>query len=422
MTLELPATDLPRPADPDADPGIRPGNAWRARHRFGTRAVPTWLSLAALAVGGFAIGTTEFASMGVLPDVASGFGVSIPTAGWGITAYALGVVVGAPLIAVLAADVPRKRLMVGLAAALLVGNLASALAPTFGAFVAARFASGLPHGAYFGIGAVVASSLVPPHLRGRSVALMMTGLTVANVAGVPLSTLVGQVAGWRVTYLSVVLLALLTVLAVHVLVPPTATDGAAGPRRELSALGRPQVWLTLALGSVGYGGLFAVYAYISPTLTTVTGLPVAAVPAVLAVFGVGLTAGTLVGGRLADWSVDRTIALGLGAAAVSGLLFSLVAHAAVAAVVVVLMVAFFPAATMAALTLRLMDSARDGKALASSLNHSALNIANALGAWLGGLVIAAGLGYTAPAVVGAGLAGLGLLVLGLSRFVPGDRP
>jgi DHA1 family inner membrane transport protein len=397
----MPSRQLAAP--PRAGSDLVPSTVRRLTARpsatFRGREVPVWVSLVALAVGGFAIGTTEFASMGVLPDIAGDLGVSIPTAGHAITAYALGVVVGAPTFAILGARLPRKGLLLALVVALTMANLASALAPTFATFELARFASGLPHGAYFGIGAVVASSLVPRERRARAVAMTMMGLTVANVVGVPLTTLLGQAAGWRSMYVTVVVIGLLTLVAVGLLVPRVVVHKDASPRRELSALRRPQVWLTLLVGAVGFGGFFAVYSYITPTLTEVSGFAKDGVPVALALFGVGMTLGTMVGGRLADWSVLKTLVL---------------AHGRVTAAITLLVLAFTSSLSLPAITARLLDVAGDGKALASTLNHSALNVANALGAWLGGLVIAAGLGWTSPAAVGAVLSAGGLVVLAVS--------
>jgi DHA1 family inner membrane transport protein len=378
------------------------------------RHVPAWLSLLALAVGGFGIGTSEFASMGLLPDIARDMHATIPSAGYAITAYALGVVVGAPLLAILGARLRRKALLLSLMAALTAANLASALAGSFPLLVAARFASGLPHGAYFGIGAVVAASLVPAHRRARAVALMMTGLMVANVVGVPATTWLGQTFGWRSTYLTVVAVGLLTLVAIVLLVPDVTTEPGAGVRHELSALRRPQVWLTLLICAVGFGGLFAVYSYVTPTLTQVAGYRPAGVPIVLALLGLGMTCGNFVGGRLADWSVTRTIAGGLLAAVVVLLSFTAAAHAMIPAAVTLFLVGFAAVAAGPAVMSRLLDVSGDGQALGSALYHSAFNVANALGAWLGGLAIAAGFGYTAPAAVGAGLAVAGLGVLGVS--------
>ena len=410
MTTDVAAAPTPNKPSPNKPSPNKPG-ANRVTNIVRGRPVPVWVSLFALALGGFAIGTTEFASMGVLPDIAGDLGVTIPTAGHAITAYALGVVIGAPVFAVLGARLPRKHLLLALMAAITVANLASSVAGNFPLLVAARFASGLPHGAYFGIGAVTAASLVPAERRARAVAMTMMGLTVANIVGVPLTTLLGQHLGWRSTYATVVVIGLFTLVAIELLVPPVAAGHGASPRRELSALRRPQVWLTVLFGSIGFGGLFAVYSYVTPTLTDVTGLHRAAVPLVLAVFGVGMTVGNLIGGRLADWSVLRTLELGSAASIVVLLSFTVTAHAVVPAVVTLFVVPLASGATIPALTARLLDVSHEGKSLAASLNHSALNVGNALGAWLGGLVIAAGYGYTSPALVGAGLAAIGLVVL-----------
>jgi DHA1 family inner membrane transport protein len=373
-----------------------------------------WLSLTALAVGGFGIGTTEFATMGVLPDVAGDLGATIPQGGHLVSAYAVGVVVGAPVLAVLGARLPRKALLLALMAAFTVANALSAMAPTFGTLVLARFASGLPHGAYFGVAALVAASLVPPGRRARAVARVMLGLTVANVVGVPLATLLGQELGWRSTYWSVSVIGVLALVAVSRVVPETAVQPGAGPRQELGALRRPQVWLTLLIGAAGFGGFFAVYSYISPTLTEVSGFTESGVPIALALFGIGMTVGTELGGRLADWSVVRTMYLGLGSTAVVLAVFPSTAGGVVSAGASVLAISVTGSLCLPALQTRLMDVAGDAQTLAAAGQHAALNVANALGAWLGGVVIAAGLGWTAPAVVGALLALVGLAVLTVS--------
>ncbi|MCW2692444.1 MAG: transporter [Mycobacterium sp.] len=396
----------------DAPPGVAPA----APRTTGTR-VPVRLSLLALALGGFGIGTTEFATMGVLPNVAGDLSVSIPAAGHLVSAYALGVVVGAPLFAVLTARVPRKALLLGLLAAFTLFNGASAVAPGYGWLFAARFASGLPHGAFFGIGAIVAASLVPPERRSRAISMMMLGLTVANIAGVPLSTLLGQHLGWRSTYATVAVIGVLALAAVARLVPRLAALAGAGPRQELGALRRPQVWLTLLVGAVGFGGFFAVYSYISPTLQTLAGYPAAGVPVVLALFGVGMTLGTLVGGRLADWSLPKSIWIGLGCVTTTLLTFPLAAHQPVPAALWVFLLGGSGSLMLPGLQTRLIDVAGHAQSLGAALNHSALNCANALGAFLGGLVLEAGFGYTSPAVVGAGLGAAGLFVFSVSRWV-----
>jgi DHA1 family inner membrane transport protein len=401
----------PQTPAPEAPPAVPGRNGVRGRD------VPVWLSVLALALGGFGIGTTEFASMGVLPDIARDLDVSIPTAGNAITAYAVGVVVGAPLFAVMGARLPRKGLLLAMMTAIGAANLLSALAPTFGMLVVARFLSGLPHGAYFGFAAVVASSLVPPERRARAVAMTMTGLTVANIVGVPLTTVLGQSFGWRSTYVTVVVIAVLALVAVEGLVPRVSAVEGASRRRELAAMRRPLVWLTLLVGAIGFGGFFAVYSYIAPTLTEVGGYSEAGIPIVLALMGLGMTVGTVVGGYLADRSVLRTLVLSPLATIAVLLGFTVTAHGVVTAALTIFALGTVTSTALPALTTRLLDVSGDGKALAATLNHSALNVANAIGAWLGGVVIAAGLGYTAPAVVGAGLAAAGLVVLGISVVI-----
>ncbi|MFB9839448.1 MFS transporter [Actinoallomurus acaciae] len=375
------------------------------------------LPIAALALGSFAIGTNEFVSMGLLPEITRGVGVDIPTGGHLISAYALGVVIGAPVIAALGARLPRRRLALGLMAAFLLGNALTALAPEYGTLLVARLLAGLPHGAYFGVASLIAASLVPPEIRGRAVSSVMLGLAVANVAGVPAATWLGQHLGWRAAYWSVAVLAGLTVLSVLLLVPSAPASPGAGIRTELGALRRPQVLLTLLTGVVGFGGMFAMYSYIAPTVTDVAGASSSFVPVVLLAFGIGGVAGTALGGRLADRALFPSLAgAGLAMAAVLALML-LAAHSAASLVLAVLATAAAGSVLVVCLQLRLMEVAGDAQMLGAALNHSALNLANALGAWLGGLVIAAGEGYTAPSLVGAGLSVLGLATLGASAVL-----
>ncbi|WP_169064688.1 MFS transporter [Geodermatophilus dictyosporus] len=372
------------------------------------------VALVALALGGFAIGTTEFVTMGLLPDIATGVGVDIPTAGHVISAYALGVVVGAPVIAALGSRLPRRGLLVGLMAAVVAGNVLSALAPGSTTLLLARFVSGLPHGAYFGVASLVAAALVPPALRGRAVSTVMLGLAAATLAGVPAATWLGQTLGWRSAYWAVVVLAALTVVAVLAVVPPTPQGGDAGIRTELGALRRPQVLLTLVVATVGFGGMFAVYSYIAPITTDVAGLARGAVPWVLLAFGVGGFLGTALGGRLADLALFRSL---VGAMVTVLALLLVVGPAAATGptlFAVVLLLAMSASTLVVCLQLRLMEVAGEAQMLGAALNHSALNAANALGAWLGGVVIAAGHGYAAPSLVGAALAAAGLVALAAS--------
>jgi DHA1 family inner membrane transport protein len=372
------------------------------------------LAVLALAMGGFAIGTTEFVTMGLLPQISDGISVSIPTAGHVISAYAVGVVVGAPVIAFLGARLPRRGLLIGLMTFFAVGNAASALAGSYGLLTAARFFSGLPHGAYFGVASLLAASLATPERRGRAVSLVMLGLAIANIIGVPAATWLGQNMGWRSAYWAVSLLGLATIVLILCFVPSCPGDTAATGRRELSAFARPQVWLTLLVGAVGFGGMFAVYSYIAPTITDVGGLSSSAVPWFLLVFGVGMTGGTFLGGVLADWSVFRALLASSVAMGLSLLAFSVTAHWGWWAVINLGVIAVVSSVLVVNLQLRLMEVAGDAQTLGAAMNHASLNLANALGAWLGGLVIAAGFGYTAPALVGAGLSAVGLVVLVIS--------
>ena len=371
----------------------------------------------ALALGGFAIGTTEFVTMGLLPQIAEGVGVSIPTAGHFISAYALGVVVGAPLIAIFGAKLPRRALLVGLMAAYAVFNVLSAAASGYGMLMVARFLDGLPHGAYFGVASLVAASLAAPEHRGRAVASVMLGLSIANVVGVPAATWMGQQVGWRSAYLSTAAISLLTVLLIVAFVPSVPGNPAATGRKEMLFFRNGQAMLTLLAGAVGFGGLFAVYSYIAPTVTEVGGLPDSAVPVFTAAFGIGMVAGTWLAGRLADWSVFTTLILsGIGSGLVMLLVWALAPYGWWLAPAIFLVTAI-GSVLVVNLQLRLMTVSGDAQTLGAAMNHASLNLANALGAWLGGLVIAAGYGYRAPALVGAALSVVGVAVLFWSAAV-----
>ncbi len=374
-------------------------------------------ALFALAIGAFAIGTTEFATMGLLPQIAAGVGVDIPSAGHLISAYALGVVVGAPVIAALAARLPRKQLLIALMAVFALGNLASALATTYPTLMLARFVSGVPHGAFFGVAAVVAASLVPADRRARAVSSVMVGLTVANIAGVPASTWLGQAFGWPTLYIAVTAIAVLCLGTALAWVPPVRIADQASIRSELSALAKPQVWFTLVVGMVGFGGMFATYSYIAPTVMTLAGLDELGVVWILAVYGVGMTVGMVLGGRLADRALVPTLYLGMGALAVMLAVFSFLAVTPVGAFAAVLVFGLVSTVMMPALQTRLMDVAQEGQSLAAALNHSVLNIGNALGAWLGGLVLALGHSYAWPSRVAVVLPVAGLIVLAVGRRV-----
>lgn len=379
------------------------------------RATHVGAAIVALALGGFAIGTTEFVTMGLLKEIAVGIDESIPTTGHVITAYAFGVVVGAPIIVALGARLPRRELAVGLILALGVGNAVTALASGYVPVLAARFLAGLPHGAYFGVASLLAASLVPAHRRGRAVSRVMLGLSVATVAGVPAATWLGQAFGWRAAYWAVVVLAVLASAMMLLFVPHQPGDRTASMRGELSALKRPQVLFAVTAGMVGFGGLFAMYSYVAPIVTDVTGLADATIPWFLLAFGVGSVLGSWLAGPLADWDVPRLVIGGFIATVVVLVVFHQTAGMAVWAALGVFAIGALGSLVAIGLQIRLMDAAGDAQMLGAALNHSALNIANGLGAWLGGVVIAAGYGYRAPSLVGAGLAiaGLVIFVVGL---------
>ncbi len=367
------------------------------------------LVMLALAMGGFAIGTTEFAVMSLVPNFSVGLGIDEPTAGHVISAYALGVVVGAPVIAVLAAKIARRTLLIGLMAVFGVANLLSALAPSYEWMLAFRFLSGLPHGAYFGVAALVAASIAPPNRRAQAVARVMLGLTVATIIGVPLANGIGQVLGWRWGFGIVALLALLTMALIFVYAPRDRVVPGASPLRELGALRRRQVWLTLAIGAIGFGGMFAVYTYLASTLMEVTRVSPALVPLVLGIFGLGLTAGTLAGG----WAADRALMPSIGGILLwtaAALALLPLAAGNIWTISIVVFLIGTSGGLGAMLQTRLMDVAGEAQTLAAALNHSAFNTANALGPWLGGLAIAAGYGWTSTGWVGTGLALAGFLI------------
>jgi DHA1 family inner membrane transport protein len=373
------------------------------------------LAILALAVGGFAIGTTEFVTMGVLPQIAEGLDVSVPDAGHVISAYALGVVVGVPLLSFFVAHLPRKGLLLAFMGVYAGFNVLSAVAPSYRVLMVARFFDGLPHGAYFGIASLVAAGLVSAERRGRAVASVMMGISVANVAGVPAATWLGQHVGWRATYLSAALLAAITVALIAWSVPHMPGNPESTGRSEArDFFTNAQVWLTMVAGAAGFGGLFAIYSYIGKIVPDVAGLSANTVPLFVLVLGLGMVAGTFVAGELARWSVFRTLLLG----SVASLLIMLATWLVAPHGWLLLPAIFFVTASGSViavnLQIRLMDVSGDAVTLGAAMNHAALNIANALGAYLGGLAIAWGYGYRSTALVGAALAVFGIALLGWS--------
>ncbi len=382
-------------------------------------------ALLALAVGSFGIGMTEFVVMGLLPEIArellpaawaSSQEDAIAQAGWLITLYALGVVIGAPTIAASVAKYPRHRVMILLAAALTLFNALTLVLPTFELVAASRLLAGLPHGAYFGIGALVAADVMGPGNRAKGVAFVLTGLTVANVVGVPLGTFLGQNLGWRWAFVLVVAIFAAATAAIAVTVPRRAGEPSRTLRAELGVFRIGQVWFALGIGAIGFGGFFAVYTYVSPLVTEAAGSPAWVVPITLVILGIGMTVGNLVGGHLADVDLIRAMFGLLGLLALSLLLLALTSGWIVTVVIFVFAVAFAASAVSPTIQTRLMDVAGDNQSIAAALNHSALNTGNAMGAALGGAVIAAGFGFAAPVWVGflLALAGLGIAALSIT--------
>jgi DHA1 family inner membrane transport protein len=388
-----------------------------------------WTALVALAMGGFAVGLTEFVAMGLLPEIAAGLlpaeyarstSSAIGHAGWTITAYALGVVVGAPTIATLSARMARKQLVVGLLVLFVVGTLASALAPSFGLVVVARFVAGLPHGAYFGAAGLLAARIMGPGNQAKGFSVVIGGLTAANVIGVPLITLLGQATNWRIAYLAIAAVFLLTLLAVWATVPQVAAAVGGSPRAELGAFRSPIVWLVAAVAAIGFSGFFAVNSYIAPVTTEETGLSPTAVPWVLVAIGLGMTVGNAAGGWCADRDLRRTVVIGLANLVAAVAIFALIAPHRAGLFAGAFLIGATSLFLGPALQAWLIAVAPGAQLMGAAINQSAMNIANSLGAALGGLVIGRGLGYLSPSWVGVALGGAGL-VLALVTFAAADR-
>jgi MFS transporter, DHA1 family, inner membrane transport protein len=363
----------------------------------------------ALAVGGFAIGTTEFASMSLLPYFARDLGIAAPTAGHVISAYALGVVLGAPLIAVLAAKLARRTLLIGLMLVFALANGLTGLSPSYPVMMIFRFFSGLPHGAYFGVAMLVAASLVPHERRAQAAARVLMGLTVATIIGVPCANWLGQAIGWRWAFGIVAVLALLTATLVALFAPHQPPEKGASPLIELAALGNRDVLLTLAIGAIGFGGFFAVYTYLADTLLTITHLSESLVPLVFAVFGAGMMAGLVIVPRFVHGRLMLVAGGCLLWFALTMAIYSFVTFNVWTIIASVFAIGL-GGALGPVLQTRLMDVAGRAQTLAAALNHSAFNFANALGPWLGGIAIAHGAGLSSTGLVGTGLALAGFAI------------
>ncbi|HLR95192.1 MAG TPA: MFS transporter [Jiangellaceae bacterium] len=373
-------------------------------------------ALLALALGAFGIGTTEFVVMGLLPQIASGFGVSVPAVGMVISAYAIGVVVGAPTLTALSVRMSARQTLVALMWVFVLGNTLSAMAPTYELLVAARVITALTHGAFFGVGAMAARRSVPANRATQAISLMFMGLTLANVFGVPLGTLVGQQLGWRWVFVGIAAVGVVTVVLLQRWLPvEDGTRMALG--QELGAFRRGQVWLVLGITTVGFGATFAVYSYVSPILTDLAGVGASAVTWVLALFGVGMTIGTMIGGRFGDQLGLRALVWGMAAMSAVLVVFTVTAHHPVTAVVTLVVFGIVGFSMGPIVQNRVIVAAGAGGSVVSAANQGAFNMANALGASVGALVLDLGFGLTAPMWVGAVLALGGLALVLVTRKV-----
>jgi DHA1 family inner membrane transport protein len=360
--------------------------------------------LLALAFGTFAIGSGEFASMGIIQLFASDMGLSIPTASWAITAYALGVVIGAPAITILTARWNRRRLLLSITALFVVGNLLSSVANDLGGLMVARFLAGMPQGAYFGAGAVVATYVMGKERSGQAFSRVAMGLTVAMIVGAPLGTAIGQLGGWRGTYLAIAALGLISLVALHVRLPRTDALAGGSIARELGALRRPAVWATACVAALGISSIFAVYTYIGPMITDVVRLDPSVIPFALAAFGLGMTVGNIIGGRIADRSRWQGLVGGYAATLAILVVLALTGSAAWMAMM----------GSIPTIQVRMISAAPEAPTLMGALNMGALNLANALGAWAGSVVIAAGYGFLASAWAGLALTAAGLALFAMT--------
>lgn len=380
------------------------------------------LGLIALAIGAFGIGLTEFVIMGLLPEVATDFGVTEATAGWLISGYALSVVVGALGLTAATTRLPRKPVLLGLVVLFIAGNALTAVAPDYSVAMMGRIIAALCHGAFFGIGAVVAADLVAPEKKARAIAIMFTGLTAANVFGVPFGTFIGQQFGWRSTFWVISAIGVIAFAGIALLVTaPTPSGQQVSLRSELRAFRSGQVWLSLVVTALAFGGMFGAFTYIAYTLTGVTGFVDTTVPWLLVLFGVGLVAGNAIGGRLADRSIDRTLLIFIAALVVVLVLFGLFAWSQPVTIAILMLMGAFGFGTVPGLQSRIMQYAGGAPTLASGANIGAFNVGNALGAWAGGLGIAAGLGYTSPIWIGAAITASALVVMVIA-VVTARRP
>lgn len=394
---------------------VAPNLSKQQIHAKKTRKDPFPVSILSLTIGAFAIGMTEFVIMGILPNVANDLQVSISTAGQLITMYALGVAIGAPILTLLTQAIPQKKLLCLLMILFILGNGISVFAPNYTVLMIARIITALTHGTFFGVGAVIASNLVQPNKRAGAVSIMMAGLTIANIVGVPLGTFIGQNMGWRASFAAIAIMGVAALIGILIFIPQIKQDKPTSIAQQVASLANPKLLLFLLIGALGNAGLFAVFTYIAPLLIQVTGFAEHSVTWILVLFGCGVTVGNIVGGKLADWKLMPSI-VGLYCA-ISAILaiFSFTVHSPIAAVITIFLWGLVSFAVMPGLQIRIMSLAQAAPALASTTSHSAGNLGNATGAFIGGWVISH-LALTSLPWVGAILAGLGL-ILGLACYV-----
>lgn len=368
-------------------------------------------SLLSLAVGGFGIGLTEFAMMGILPDVAKDFAISIPQAGHFISAYALGVMIGAPILVMIAGNYPPKKILLALMMAFTVFNGLSIFAPSYEIMLVTRLLSGLPHGAFFGVGAVVASRLVDKSKEASAVAMMLGGLTICNIIGIPLGTYVGHTVSWRLTFAMVAVVGLLAIASIYFWLPNLEKRAKTNPMNDLRVFKNVEPWLILGITAIGTGGFFAWYSYITPLLTEVTMFGDKSVGYILSLAGVGMTCGNFAGGKLADVvSPAKATAVLLSIMGICLIGVSFAAESQLLTLIMVFVTGFFAFSTASPIQMLMINASKGSEMLASAANQAGFNLGNAIGAFLGGLPIAAGLGYTSPQWVGAGLAYSGVVI------------
>lgn len=380
----------------------------------------TFLLETALALGGFALGAAEFTSMGLLPDIANASGIPETTAGGLISAYAIGAIAGAPLLTILGARLSRRNLLLFTMILVIIGNLATILSTDFSHLFMARLLSGIPHGTYFGVAGLVVTSLVPLQERARAISRFMLGVTLSIVVGTPLATFIGQIFGWRWAFAMVCLLAGITLIMIYRFLPVNPHEERSTPHVELRAMMNVQVWLTLGIAAVGFAGMFCIYSYLVPALTSITHLAPHGVPLMLVLFGIGTVIGNVVGGRLCDRFGFSSVGMILAGSTICMVIYPSAMHEVLSAAAGILLVGCLMALAPA-LQVRLLEVASGAPSLAAASNHAAFNVANSIGPWLGGIAVSAGYGWTSTGYIGAVMAVSGLGIWFVSRGLERHR-